>query len=165
MRPEYYVYLNYTDYYNSCSSFSQGLLITYRYMYNLLFFAVKPVFNTIPFYYQAMLVCLFIFIFRFFKDKNLYKNSSLKWLFIVFKNFISKCTNYKIFFSYFFNKINFFITFISFKVFHHCRYFLSVVVDLLKKHNPFVLWRPVFKKTSYFGIFSGMRSKWFKNKK
>lgn len=163
--PEYYVYFNYTSYYESCSSFEKELLIMYRYIYITILMILKPFFNATSFYYQAMLVCLVVYLFRVFKDKNLYKDSSITWLFLVWKKFITNHIDYITFFSYWLNKVTLFLNYISFNIFHYCRYFLSFVWDFFKKYNPFFLWRPIFKKTSYFGIFSNMRSKWFKKKK
>ena len=126
------------------------------------------IFNNCPLYYQIIYgyaPITYLLIRRKYR-KNNYKNyfdkSSLNWLFLNFKLLIFRA-----------NKLIILINFIKIfflKFYYYFKYKLETgnfykwffLLNSLKNFFKRIVWKPTFKKYSYFGLFSLIRTKWFK---
>lgn len=122
-------------------------------VFYFLFFNFNFVFN-----FNFFLILIFFFLLNYFFLKNLNNfNSNLDLCFKYFKFFT------KHFFSlvniiYFFFKKFYNFVYIKFFIFLKS---LSKFFNIYLK-NVFIIWRPLFKKWSYFGYYRINRSKWIK---
>lgn len=107
---------------------------------------------------------LFFYVFFFFffsKFFNIYKDEKFNFNVDLLYNFIILFLKIP---SYFYNYsvliMNKIVKFtINFKYFHHINVIKFIYLQFSKY---FVIWRPLFKKLSYFGYYRSNRSKWIK---
>lgn len=141
----------------------------YAVIYEYIYIVCDVSFNYCPAHYQMVYFYfpILYLILRSRRKNELYNeshNSTLNYIFLTMSNFFKKLlnSNFIIYiFTNFFKKFYFFIKIlfdktIGFKITHYRSVF--------KKNHTWLSWKPVFKKFSYFGIFSFIRSKWYKNK-
>lgn len=110
---------------------------------------------------RNILYLFFIFIFLlsyfFFDRRELFNNNND----ILFKFFKLLFTTPSKFITYIFIEIKkFFLYSINFKFYHFIKTNLFFFGD--KISNIFIIWRPLFKRWSYFGYYRSNRSKWIK---
>lgn len=130
-------------------------------------FLIFNIFVLLFFYFNFLSIIInlnliyFVFIIYFanyFFLKNLNNvNSNLDLFLKYFKFFTKHFFNLLNLFSSFFKKI---YNFIYIKLFVFLKSFLTFLNLYIK--NIFIIWRPLFKKWSYFGYFRTNRSKWIK---
>lgn len=150
-------------FYNINSYINEIDLICYNILYNIYMFvytAVNSVLGYCPLFYQLMYFYLPITI--YFRLKKNSKNSEKA----------------SIFYNSTYNYIFFVSKYVVIYVYQNIKKFLHMYVFFLKKFSVYTImlvtffkkctnffWRPLFKKISYFGLYSSVRSKWYKNKK
>lgn len=90
--------------------------------------------------------------------KNYTKNNLIKafFLFCIFIKLF--CRNFYLFINYVLIKLKKFFVFIIGIFFHKVIIFIKFYFRKMVYNN--VLWRPIFKKWSYFGFYASHRSKW-----
>jgi len=141
-------------------------LSLYNDIYEVLFYLCDNGFNYCPHFYQMMYFYFpltYLFLRRRRKNSNETNfKTPLNYILLHFLLFFKKVqnTNTVVFqLKLIISKVYYFIL-VSFKQ------RISPVVDLFslffKKVHPWLVWKPIFKKTSYFGLFAYIRSKWYK---
>ena len=103
-------------------------------------------------------IFLFFFIFNFYFNQSITYNLNFD---LVFKYFSLFLKNFSFLLNYFINTFKKIILFLYYFKYRHIKLSISVY---FKKHlsSFFIFWKPLFKKTSYFGYFRSNRSKWIK---
>jgi hypothetical protein len=156
----YEIYIPHTD---------EALSVLFSEFYYILAIIIDYTIGYCPFFYQLIYfyVPLVYFIRRRRAKKNnfegFFDDSVFNWLYLQILSILKMIPKPLVLFEYIKTKV---ITFFAYiKVI--CKYAIKPLfkefISWLKARN-FLTWRPVFKKYSYFGIFSYIRSKWFKNK-
>lgn len=141
------------------------------YLHYFLETSVLPLFNFCPFYYQAILYSLVIYVIRLIRysnvanEKNIYVNSSLQWIYLVSKYAITRIQKYSYIYDFISSSVISLYLNLKYSKFWMQRIYLRVLTSDVKAENKQHLWRPLFKRISYFGYFSSLRSKWSKNRK
>jgi hypothetical protein len=116
------------------------------------------IFDT-PFFFYYSFFILFLLNYSVIIWKEFFNNNK-----DVIYNFFSLCLRpFSIFFTLFFAHLK---RFSHFLVHFDYKNFIKITFDLFFKFfsNFFMIWRPLFRKWSYFGYFRTNRSKWWKNK-
>ena len=155
----------YSTYFLDLDSFF-SIHLTEAYTFFQYYFSA--VFNNCPLFYQVIYgyaPLTYLYIRRKFR-KNNYKNyfdkSIFNWFFFNIKLLFFRLTKLIILFNFieiFFKKIFYLLRHKYSSEYHYNFIFLT---NFFKKITTRFVWRPTFKKYSYFGIFSLIRSKWFK---
>lgn len=110
------------------------------------------------FFYSSFLVC---FLFNYFILNLEWKEIFNKNADLALKFFTTLTTNFSIFINFFVVELKRFINFLL--DFKYRKTILTLLLFLKDKiSTKFNLWRPLFKKWSYFGYYRTNRSKWFK---
>lgn len=131
----------------------------------------RDYFSVCPYYYQAIFYSLVIYTLRLIlysnvaNEKNIYVNSSLQWVYLTIKYAINRIGKYSYIYEYISSAVMGIYLHLKYSLFWMQRIYARVFISEVKAENKQHLWRPVFKRISYFGYFSSLRTKWFKNRK
>lgn len=136
--------------------------INLEFIYNYIVFLCDYTFNYCPIHYQMLYFYFPILYIYIFKKKPFNQNTSFNYIIILIKfyiNFFKKLDLILIVFKNFFLKIIIYIIFFK-NIFINDSF--NIIYKYFKKTSFSIFWKPIFKKTSYFGLFAYIRSKWYK---
>lgn len=144
----------------------------YEKIYYYICIACNYGFNYCPIYYQMIYFyfpLLYLYIRRQRARKNIYYDfeqyeSSINYIIIIVSSFMRKVSNATIYLHCIIMIIKkyYFSAKLMFMYKHGAR--INAIKQSFRINHIWLTWKPVFKKVSYFGIFSYIRSKWYKNK-
>ena len=137
-------------------------------LYDIVQYYTLLILNNCPFYYQMVYgyaPVTYLLIRRKFRKNNYvnyFDKSNFNWLFFNVKLILFRATKLIIVYNYFevfFKKLYYYYAHRYYSNYKYKIKFVKVLFTPMLGRN---VWKPIFKKYSYFGVFAFLRSKWFK---